>query len=512
MNKEETENVTNIEEIDDVNEDYEHIDFSQINEETCFNDYLDYMYNPEYNLDDKITLLNQMIDKFPDKITEFVQKVVYTYIYTEIKYFTSFLQKIVKTSNLNFGHKLEIAKSLCFMEKTDKSLLFLCDKILNDHIFINELLYFDAVKSLVENEHFREKGLYHLQKFIINNYVDIDYRYKSIFSIKAFDLEEKIKNILFLDMMYLFYNSSPYITYKILVCQYFIMKEQKDERVPEFIDALFTFAQDIELDENVRADAVDVLLRTRERHIRERAFMILNELGLSSRKKISIYDNSQNVHTNSIEKSAICVLDKLFDNMKEKEILICTFSDVLTYFDKVKETLEEEPKKTLNKSLTRISFDQATYGRENHRLMNILCLVFTYISTHEHSEEMKKRLLEELIDSSGVCSTGNAFRLINVLSGFGEYDITISFEDQFKAKFQLLLEKKCNEIEDEDYKMDIFMDMTHTEHSNKNAFLKFFMSCFGEINGELRKDFKDYISETEFEEYLRTCVSYYMNH
>ena len=56
---------------------------------------------------------------------------------------------------------------------------------------------------------------------------------------------------------------------------------------------------------------------------------------------------------------------------------------------------------------------------------------------HENEEEMRKRMLEELEEMSATCSTGFASRLINVISGFGEFNIRISWEDQIIANFQV---------------------------------------------------------------------------
>jgi hypothetical protein len=499
--------------IDDVNEEFSHFDFSMLNDTTTYDQYIDIIYDQEVDIDDKIKIVDKMLEKYPYRTREFVQKIMYTYIYTEISYLTKFLVKIVKESTLEFDHKIEISKTLCFMQKENDCLVTLCDQILHNHVDINALLYFDAIKTLVENEIHREKGIEHLHSFFKNTDIDIDYRYNSIFAIHVFQLDEKYKKELFLNMLCFFYNNVPYITYKILVCQYFIIHETKDPRNDNFIESLFDYARDIELDENLRADSLDVLLRCKDKSIRDRAYQCIQELGFSNRKKMSIYDNSQNVHTTAIEKSSIMMMNKLHEEVNEQKWNVYSYHDIIEYFETKNKNLDEEQKAILKKSLTRIQNDRATYTSHNLLLSNILCLIFTYImNIDEYKEELYKRLLEELIDSNGVCSTGNAFRLINVLSGFGTYHITISYEDQFKAKFQLYLEKYCEEIEDEDFKMDILMDMTKSDISDKIAFRKFFIDAYPKIQDILKEEFKDSISEALIEEYLRFCVSFYMNH
>jgi hypothetical protein len=510
--------------IDDVNEEYERIDFSIINQNTTYEEFIIIIYDPEINLDDKVKLLDIMIFNYnlcdnENKIKEFVQKIMYSYIYSETSYLTKFLIKIIRESKLNISHKIELSKTLLFDRKTDDSLLFICDTILNEHHDISNIIYFDAIKTLIENDNFKEKGLDHLSLFFKNVYVDLDYRYKSIYAILAFNLEKEECRRLFLDMMYLYYKNVPYITYKILVCQYYIINERNEkmenfikDRVEEFIEILFVYANDFELDENIRADCLDVLLRCGG-EIRNRAFRLINLLGIRNNfNKISIYDNSQNVHSSSIEKSSIEMLEKLENEIKEKEYSLCNYLTILDYFEKRKETLSEDEKKTLDKSLTRISFDRAHYGKSMLSLSEICCLVFTYISNTEYKESLENRFLEELIDSSGVCSTGNAFRLINVLSGFGDYYIKISYEDQFKSKFQYKLEKKCMDIEDEDFRNDIIIDMMSNDIANKSSFLTFFIQTYPKIKDELWEEFKEDVSESNLEEYLRICISHYMNH
>jgi hypothetical protein len=46
---------------------------------------------------------------------------------------------------------------------------------------------------------------------------------------------------------------------------------------------------------------------------------------------------------------------------------------------------------------------------------------------------MLKRLIEELIDASGWCASGYISRMINALSGFGEHNLFIGWENQIQA-------------------------------------------------------------------------------
>ena len=100
-------------------------------------------------------------------------------------------------------------------------------------------------------------------------------------------------------------------------------------------------------------------------------------------------------------------------------------------------------------ALKRIGIDRVLYSKFNSSLSNILIKVWTYIvSNTEHREEMTKRLLEELEEMSGTCSTGFATRLVNAISGFGEFNIMISWEEQITANFAGRLNAAARRITD----------------------------------------------------------------
>ena len=92
--------------------------------------------------------------------------------------------------------------------------------------------------------------------------------------------------------------------------------------------------------------------------------------------------------------------------------------------------------------------DKAYYF--NNTLSTIIVKLWSYIKNNENKKEMKKRLLEELEDMSGTCSSGFLSRLINVLSGFGEFDIYISWDDQIISNFAGRLNSYARKITDND--------------------------------------------------------------
>jgi hypothetical protein len=292
------------------------------------------------------------------------------------------------------------------------------------------------------------------------------------------------------------------VYYRILAGQYLLQKceLQKEENLL-VCKEIETIASCEEVEYNRRADASDVLLRlgvTEE--IKEIGRRIISQLAsLRGEAVNSIFDNAQNVHVEKVEESVSDILEflsgiqlqkvgeKLVDfnyvntqveNMlrEQREKLykpavqtseqnseqnICAHCNSI-----VCEVIQHEDKKfcsaeclklyerdvKIRLAMNRVCMDRAIYSKFNSSLVNILLRVWSYIvsKTHEHEEEMKKRLLEELEEMSQTCSSGFATRLVNVISGFGEVNIRISWEDQIRANLSGRLNAKIRDICNED--------------------------------------------------------------
>ena len=156
--------------------------------------------------------------------------------------------------------------------------------------------------------------------------------------------------------------------------------------------------------------------------------------------------------------------------------------------------------------------DRALYGKFNCNLQTILMQVWMYIREHEHKDEMKKRLIEELVDMAGKCSTGFAFRIINVLSGFSDFSIRISWEEQLCGNLVGRMNKYIRHIEDETYKTDILNEIILNKHENLHErpnFFKFLREILPSLRHELWEEYKEYITDADFDLYFRKAMSKY---
>jgi hypothetical protein len=207
-------------------------------------------------------------------------------------------------------------------------------------------------------------------------------------------------------------------------------------------------------------------------------------------------------------------------------------------------------------SLNRIAIDRSLY--HNTSLTTILTKIWFYIINHEkNKEELQKRLFEELEEMSGTCTSGFLMRLLNTLSGFDDdLSLKISYEDQIVANFigrlnasakkitdkespfykeklkdvvklhldkekieyandiQVYIEKLSpEEIDDiiSDFSGNVLMEMCENSSnwSKRLDFLLFFRTYLSHIREELFAEFKLYITDTEFDLYIRKAISTY---
>jgi hypothetical protein len=217
-------------------------------------------------------------------------------------------------------------------------------------------------------------------------------------------------------------------------------------------------------------------------------------------------------------------------------------------------------------SLNRINIDRILYSKYNQTLANILIKVWSFVVQHDCKDEMIKRLLEELGDMSGTCSSGFASRLCNILSGYTDYSIKISFTDQIIANFIARLNartrkicepdsiyfgekyrdivflymkennliKKAKNIKDiktrdflideylkentgekiklavESFSDNVLVEMVNSDnYENRPHFIQFFCDTMPIVRAEMYPEFKEYVSDYEFDLATRSAVSTY---
>lgn len=283
------------------------------------------------------------------------------------------------------------------------------------------------------------------------------------------------------------------VYYRILAGQYLLQKCNLIQEIQlQVCEEIEKIASDNTVEYNRRADAADVLLRigvTKE--YKDIGKRIINQLASMDGKIVhTIFDNAQNVHTEKVEESVNDILGFLSGSLQKINGEPIDFSYINTQIESILRTekqalyrvladenikekcvycqsgieeliLHEEHKfcgekcvqmhtreTKIRLAMNRIYMDRALYSKFNNSLINILLRVWSYISTKEEETqiEMKHRLLEELEEMSDTCSSGFASRLVNVLSGFSEFNILISWEEQIRANVAGRLNAKIRDI------------------------------------------------------------------
>ena len=406
---------------------------------------------------------------------------------------------------------------------------------------------------------YKTQSLKYFCKIINNHNLDCDYRYKTILSLESKDIKKKIYFIKHSSLEF-FLNKKNRTLYRILSGQLILQKCKPNISEIETIESnILLFAQDTLLDYNLRADSADVLLNLGNPTNKIIARNIIMELGRENNKCKTIFDNLQNVHNNEIEQSVLDALTflatfdtsslsqpnitfeyvkKQIDELLEKDKPISkntsTTETSNSQHDKLKEPEETiEYKKKVDKiniSMNRIYLDRILYTKYNCNLVHILLKIWSYLHSHESKLDMKKRLIEELVDMSGTCSTGFASRLVNVISGFGSFNLRISWRDQIIANFTGRLNAKIRNIDNinnldtncslyclktieelTEFKDKILEEMTinSNDYYLRSNFLTFFRKNMLSVRQELYQEFKTHLDDTSFDLYIRSAISSY---
>ena len=465
-----------------------------------------------------------------EETTELITKLGMMYTLSGTTLIKEFLYAICTESKISTSLRLMSAKSLCFFnEKIElgyKALDHICQNLENIPTPVKIDAIYILIKCPIEKYHINAKNYF--CKIINDLTLECDFRYKTILS-----LENITENIFFIREACLeFVKQEKNMTsYKILASQCLLQKCNMGEKDSLNIEEkLLTFSQDNDLDYNLRADAADVLLQLGSEGNKTIARDIIIMLGRHQGNVRTIFDNAQNVHTINIEESVAKIIHFLssFPMMTLGKIPITwdytkkQINDLTEIYYKLpeedKDELDENEKnrikgtiEKINVSINRIYMDRALYSQYNCTIMHILMKIWSYMHNHKHETEMKKRLIQELIDMSGTCSTGFVSRLVNTITGFGEFTLEISWRDQIIANFTGRLNARAKKIDDLNFQEQVLNEMMIScgDYKSRKNFLKFFREEMLNIREEMYEEFKEHITDTDFDLYFRAAISSY---
>lgn len=311
-----------------------------------------------------------------------------------------------------------------------------------------------------------------------------------------------------------FFNNANADQQRILSGQHLLQMDIPSKEKDEIVDALFSIANDNERDEDVRADAADVVIRLGSGDQILRANELIRNLGFARVKKNTgkgtimdksetIYNNSQNVHEFSPQ------LTEIMEHLFEDTILGKSYADI---YDELvglvkKYTFPDNKKKfEAMKALNRINSDTAVFTKYKITLPELMVCIYTKIKSFNEEDRgnIEQRLVEELVDMADKCSTGNGGRLVNVLNGV-VFELKITWEDQIIANMAGRMHKRIRECTD-----DVIRDhisVANTEFATEEdtiVYNKYIIGQLSELRDELRDEFVStgYVSQEDFDLYF----------
>ena len=440
-----------------------------------------------------------------DESLELINKISSIYEMSGTKNLRNYLFNICEKSKINPLLKIICAKALNSFDEKDilgyKAIDMICNEIYKSNI--STLYKIDIIKILMKNDEYNENSKKYFCEIINDQKISCDYRFKTIFGLE--NSEKDLNYFIKEGLLYFFFEEKNEIKLRIMSCQTLLKKYQQYQ----IEDILYSICENTEYSENVRADACDTLLYGGTDEYKEKAKIMIMKLGNAKNVEHIIYGNSQNVHIKEIEKSVsegIEFLNK-FELMKhEGKNINFSYVEEKIFLINLEKNVER-----IKICLNRILIDKCVYSDFNCTLLNILLRIWTYISSHKDEEEMKKRLLEELDEMADTCSSGFVSRLINVISGFGEFNLQISWRDQIIANFSGRLNKEIRDLDDLTLQDKILAQMTlkSDDYEKRKHFLKFLRNNLLKIRFELYSEFKNHICDTDFDLYFRSAVSQY---
>jgi len=460
---------------------------------------------------------------FPDEFAEIISKLTSIYCMSPIGGIRRFLNEVATLPSLPTQHRLNCCIALKDIESSEKlgidGLYTLRDQLTElptpQQIEILLCLVESGYPDIIDKVH----------KICNSQTIECPYRYKLILS---------LKDPYSADGMCVFIQTKENeLSFRILGCQYLLSKKINTELCE---DILLNIMNDESLPNNLRADASDVILHLGSPEMLADAERIIRELGGGR----TLYENSENVHTQSIEQSVLETiqfldlttsgkplpsLETVFANVRiiakrlyrqktvttedKTTILIKDgheFETTTTFVNEtVSDVLSEEEKK-VDSALLRIELDKTVFRDSNCNLASVLKRLYVHIQNSDPNVlEMEKRLVEELVEMAGTCSSGYVSRLVNVLSGFGR-SLQMSWEDQIVGNFS----GRLNALIRKDENMDeILSGMTADRIENRIAFLTFFRKNMLGIREEMYMEFKDHMTDTDFDLYFRKAILSY---
>jgi len=226
----------------------------------------------------------------------------------------------------------------------------------------------------------------------------------------------------------------------------------------------------------------------------------------------TVYGDSQNVHNSKINQTVIQTLQTLYS--KYKTVITLDSSSERekerhkhALLDEIKDSLKRtyrDKHSLIEDSVTYIKESAAIFGENSLTLADAFLSVWMWIVEHKYRAELELRLLEEMKEMGGYCTTGHIARLMNVIQGFSDDEslcIRITEKDQCAAVVKQYLTKELSECEDD----EVLSQMIDGGEDYVKFIRKSIAKKILEWKGAYGKDFLNHIA-TIVNDFAKTTV------
>ena len=165
----------------------------------------------------------------------------------------------------------------------------------------------------------------------------------------------------------------------------------------------------------------------------------------------TVYQDGQSVHNNEINKSVIQAAKSLQAQYPVKSRL--------NFDTSLLKDLPSVQRQKAETALHRIATDDAAFG-EGITLSNLFQSLQSFILSSPDKDELNKRLIQELGDMSGTCASGHLSRLVNVVQGFNaipQQAIRIKLGDEIYATVNHTLTQALTKPENQEVSEAVIM-------------------------------------------------------
>ncbi len=305
-------------------------------------------------------------------------------------------------------------------------------------------------------------------------------------------------------------------TFRLLALQY-LVGSGGEGRLREWAqNKLVEMCQNNDFEYNKRADCVDIILSLGDEKYKKIGRRVILELGDIDRElgDRSFYSFKQNVHlVEMCTEKEFYKLRELYNECGGRK----TFKEIQTDFINAGGEDGDHEQEEIMVSLQRIRNDNFCY--KGNRMTDIFSMVWNVIEYDKSQmEELKKRFREELVEMSNTCTSGHITRLVNVLSGFNftsptgelvEFLVGINWSDQIYNYLQTIFFKKIKQIDDEEIRGDILVELDgDTPFSERMNLYQFYIKNVDDMMSSIRGEFVEtgHLEDREFDEYMAMAI------